>query len=160
MAALAADSIGMTLVTGKAPRGMEANAMAQWLIFAGAGLAPLLAAAPGLASAQPIDFLAPVGSARPGDMPSSDTRRPISPAAPVPSTTSPASPPVARPAPPVTQPTATYALLPGHWQLEGAQYLWVSPETVPRPVEYRPFIQGHYAWRDGQWVWVPPRWGE
>src|SRR5215472_2400376 len=127
--------------------------MSQRLTFAVASMMVMAAAAPGVAAAQPIDLLAPAVTAGRGDLPSSDTCRPISPEAPVPSTASPAPPPIARPAPSLTQPTATYALLPGHWQLEGAQYVWVPPETVPRPVEYRPFIEGHYSWRDGQWVW-------
>jgi hypothetical protein len=53
------------------------------------------------------------------------------------------------------QPAVTYALLPGHWQLRGAQYVWVSPETVPRPVAYWRFVEGRYVWRGGEWVWVP-----
>ena len=66
------------------------------------------------------------------------------------------SPPLAaltQPAP--AQPIVTYALLPGHWQLQGAQYVWVPPETVPRPVAYWRYVQGRYFWRDGEWVWVP-----
>jgi len=55
---------------------------------------------------------------------------------------SPPPPPAALPPPAATQPMVTYALLPGHWHLEGARYVWVPPETVPRPVEDRPFIQG------------------
>ncbi len=80
----------------------------------------------------------------------------------------------ARPAPPASPgpavatvatmpavPTVTYALQAGHWQLQGAEYLWVPPETVPRPVQYRPLIQAHYAyvWRDGKWAWVPTHYG-
>jgi len=57
--------------------------------------------------------------------------------------------------PPPQVPTVTYALLPGHWALEGWKYVWVPPETVPRRVEYRPFVLGHYLWRDGEWTWVP-----
>ena len=39
-----------------------------------------------------------------------------------------ASPPPEAPAQPgPAQPTFTYALLPGHWQLQGAQYVWVPP---------------------------------
>jgi hypothetical protein len=53
------------------------------------------------------------------------------------------------------QPIVTYALLPGHWQLQGAQYVWMPPETVPRPVAYWQFVQGRYVWGDGAWVWVP-----
>ena len=78
-----------------------------------------------VASAQPIDLLAP----------------PL--VTPPPNNTAPA------------QPTITYALLPGHWQLRGAQYVWVPPETIPRPVPYWHFVEGYYVWRGGEWVWVP-----
>ena len=56
-------------------------------------------------------------------------------------------------------PPVTYALLPGHWDLHGARYVWVPPETHLRRVEDRPLIQGHYAWRDGNWLWVPSHYG-
>jgi hypothetical protein len=66
------------------------------------------------------------------------------------------SPPPAAPTQSVpVQPIVTYALLPGHWQLQGAQYVWVPPETVLRPVAYWRHVQGRYVWRDGEWVWVP-----
>jgi hypothetical protein len=69
--------------------------------------------------------------------------------------TTPSPPPVApRQSVPV-QPIVTYALLPGHWQVHGAQYVWVPPETVLRPVAYWRYVQGRYVWRDGEWVWVP-----
>lgn len=57
------------------------------------------------------------------------------------------------PAPQV--PRVSYALLPGHWQLDGARYVWVPPETRPRRVEDRAFAQAHYVWRGGEWTWVP-----
>jgi hypothetical protein len=69
--------------------------------------------------------------------------------------TTPAAPPAASAQPAPAQPTVTYALLPGHWQLKGAQYVWVPPETVPRPVAYWRFVEGRYVWRGGEWVWVP-----
>jgi len=74
---------------------------------------------------------------------------------PVPVALSPAVIPA--PAPPV--PTVTYALLPGHWQLDGARYVWVPPETSLRRVEDRPFMQGRYLWRSGAWTWVPGHFG-
>ena len=64
-------------------------------------------------------------------------------------------PPTARRQAAPAQPIFTYALLPGHWQLQGAQYVWVPPETVPRPVAYWRFAEGRYVWRGGEWVWVP-----
>jgi hypothetical protein len=74
----------------------------------------------------------------------------------VPSPT-PAAPPAVPTAAKVVLPApiVTYALLPGHWALHGWKYAWVPPETVPRRVEYRPFVQGHYIWRNGEWEWVP-----
>ncbi len=59
------------------------------------------------------------------------------------------------PAPPAAgPPVVTYALLPGHWQLQGAQYVWVPADTVPRPVVSGRLVQGHHV-RAGEWVWVP-----
>ena len=49
----------------------------------------------------------------------------------------------------------TKALLPGHWQLEGAHYVWVPPETRLRPVQLRPLLLGENVWKDGRWVYVP-----
>jgi hypothetical protein len=62
------------------------------------------------------------------------------------------APPVALMPGPAPQ---TYALLPGHWKLDGATYVWVPPETMLRPVDRRQLTGGHYAWLDGRWVWVP-----
>lgn len=93
-----------------------------------AWLTALTAAAP--LPAQPIDLLAP------------------------PTATAPPSP--VTPAPPAAgPPVVTYALLPGHWQLQGAQYVWVPADTVPRPVVSGRLVQGHYVWRAGEWIWVP-----
>ena len=44
--------------------------------------------------------------------------------------------------PPPDPPPVTYALLPGHWQLEGARYVWMPPETALRRVEARPLVEG------------------
>jgi hypothetical protein len=55
----------------------------------------------------------------------------------------------------IPAPMLTYALLPGHWALQGWKYAWVPPEALPRRAEYRPFVQGHYVWRNGEWEWVP-----
>ena len=60
---------------------------------------------------------------------------------------------------PPAPPPVTYALLPGHWQLQGASYFWVPPETNLRRVEERPFVEGRYVWRDGEWHWVPAHYG-
>lgn len=55
----------------------------------------------------------------------------------------------------IPAPTPTYALLPGHWDLQGWKYAWVPPEALPRRAEARPFVQGQYVWRNGEWEWVP-----
>ena len=52
-------------------------------------------------------------------------------------------------------PVIMQALLPGHWELRGARYEWVPPETILRPVETASLVTGHYVWRDGAYVWVP-----
>jgi hypothetical protein len=69
--------------------------------------------------------------------------------------TTPSPPPVAPAQSVPVKPIVTYALLPGQWQLQGAQYVWVPPETVLRPVAYWRYVQGRYVWRDSEWVWVP-----
>ena len=56
-------------------------------------------------------------------------------------------------------PTTTYALLPGRWELHGATYHWVPPDTVPRRVVARSLVPGRYEWRSGAWVWVPAHGG-
>jgi hypothetical protein len=71
------------------------------------------------------------------------------------STVIPSPPPAAPTQPAAAPPIATYVLLPGHWQLQGAEYVWVPPETVPRPVAYWRFVQGRYVWRGSEWIWVP-----
>jgi hypothetical protein len=60
-----------------------------------------------------------------------------------------ASAPAATPAPAPPVPAVTYALLPGHWQLDGARCAWVPPDTSLRRVEDRPFVQGHYVYTSG-----------
>jgi hypothetical protein len=66
--------------------------------------------------------------------------------------TLPASPaPVAPPAPP----QVTYALLPGHWQPEGAHSVWVPPETSLRRVTDKPRVGALNVSKSGRWVLVP-----
>ena len=60
------------------------------------------------------------------------------------------------PARPGPQPVS-YGLLPGHWQLEGARYVWIPPETTLRRVEARPLVESRYVWRDGKWHWAAAR---
>jgi hypothetical protein len=69
--------------------------------------------------------------------------------------------PIAPTPPAVVQPKATSALLPGHWQLAGAHYVWIPPDKEPRPVEKWRLIEGRlvFDWSDGKWVWTPPHYG-
>jgi WXXGXW repeat (2 copies) len=64
-----------------------------------------------------------------------------------------AAAPAGIPAPQV--PRVSYSILPGHWQLDGARYVWVPLEARPRRVEDRAFALGHYVWRGGEWSWMP-----
>ena len=82
------------------------------------------------------------------------TNQPVALARPSPVALAPSAVVVAPPPPP-GPPPVTCALLPGHWRLHGATYVWEPPETRLRPVENRPFVAGRYVWHDGGWVWVP-----
>lgn len=53
-------------------------------------------------------------------------------------------------------PVITQALLPGHWALHGATYVWVPPDTRLRPVQPITPVPGSSVWQDGAYVWVPP----
>jgi hypothetical protein len=59
------------------------------------------------------------------------------------------------PAAPVAPPPVTYARLPGHWQLEGARYVWVPPDRFLRPTANLATVRPQYVWRDGRWEFVP-----
>ncbi len=113
-----------------------------------AASASLAAAAGAPARAQPISLLPPA-VAPPARLPS------------VPEYEVPPAPLQAQPRAgtviivPPSAPTVTYALLPGHWALDGARWLWVPPETVPRRVVPADLVQGRYVWRGGRYVWVP-----
>ena len=95
------------------------------------------------------DALAVIAVAsQPPPLPPVALAEPVAPAAPAP-------PPVLAAPPPPPVPTITRALLAGHWALDGADWKWVPPETVPRRVRTAPLMQGRYVWRSGQYVWVP-----
>ena len=49
----------------------------------------------------------------------------------------------------------TRALLPGRWALDGADWEWIPPDTVLRPVQTGPRVPGRYVWRDQRYVWAP-----
>ena len=61
----------------------------------------------------------------------------------------------ALPVPPPPQPVMTRALLPGHWALDGARYVWIPPETRLRRVQSGEIVPGAYVWRNGGYFWVP-----
>ena len=75
-----------------------------------------------------------------------------------PASRQPAEPVVVAVIPP-GQPPATKALLPGRWELHGAKYVWVPPDTDLRRVDERPWQEGRYVWRGSAWVWVPAHYG-
>ena len=65
--------------------------------------------------------------------------------------------PAADRAPPLPQqqPVITRALLPGHWALQGARYVWIPPETKLRRVQSAGLVPGANVWHSGAYVWVP-----
>jgi len=70
-------------------------------------------------------------------------------------------PPSARPTPlPVSAslpppPSVLYRLEPGHWQLRGAESVWIAPQTVPQPVSVQPVLASREVWNGDRWVLVP-----
>lgn len=89
---------------------------------------------------QPAPAVAEVTSAPP----QTQLLAPPAPAAPYPVTAAP-SPPAA----------VLYRLEPGHWQLRGAQSVWVEPQTVPQPVSVQPLVPPREVWNGDRWVLVP-----
>lgn len=57
------------------------------------------------------------------------------------------------PAPP--PPAVLYRLLPGHWQLRGAESVWVEPQSVPQPVSVETIVPSREIWNSDRWVPVP-----
>jgi hypothetical protein len=122
-------------------------------------LTAVAARAAGPAVGPPIDLLAPSPSVpTPGSpQPHIEPMEPAPPATDTPPRASYPAPLPRAPIPPApVQRMFPYAQLPGHWQLYGAQYVWVPPEKTARPVTYWTFVPGQYAWRHGAWAWVPP----
>jgi len=52
-------------------------------------------------------------------------------------------------------PSVTYARVPGHWQLDGARYVWIPPDRFLRRVVNLATVPPQYVCRDGRWVFVP-----
>jgi len=47
---------------------------------------------------------------------------------------------------------------PGHWQWNGAQYVWVPGRYIVRAAGVTHWEHGHWENRGGAWVWVPGHW--
>ena len=103
------------------------------------------------ALAQPIDLRTPPPTPSARRLAPDAPRSTVAPGLALPATSSPMAG-VALPSP---GPPVTHVLLPGHWQLEGARYLWVPPETTLRRVQPSSFVEGRYVWHGGDWHWVP-----
>lgn len=52
------------------------------------------------------------------------------------------------------------AWVPGHWNWNGTQYVWVEGHYVRRWRQRGHWAPGHWAWapRAGRWVWRQGRW--
>lgn len=83
--------------------------------------------------------------------PSAQPAPPIQPAPSLPPSVVLAPVPAAVSAPP----PVTYARVPGHWQLDGARYVWIPPDRFLRRVVNLATGPPQYVWRDGRWVFVP-----
>lgn len=55
-------------------------------------------------------------------------------------------------------PGPRYVWAPGHWQWDGAQYVWVGGEYVLRHQGWHRWVHGAWRLRGGAWVWVPGHW--
>ena len=67
----------------------------------------------------------------------------------------PAPYPVVSPAPLPPTASVLYRLDPGHWQLRGAQSVWVDPQTIPQPVSVQPVVAPREVWNGDRWILVP-----
>ena len=90
------------------------------------------------ALAQPIDLRTPPPTPSARRLAPDAPRSTVAPGLALPATSSPMAG-VALPSP---GPPVTHVLLPGHWQLEGARYVWVPPETTLRRVQPSSFVEG------------------
>ena len=68
----------------------------------------------------------------------------------------PPPPPEAGPMPPPPGPAAGFVLEPGHWQWNGARYVWVGRHWIAARAGYVHFVPGHWN-RFGRWI--PAHWG-
>jgi hypothetical protein len=63
-----------------------------------------------------------------------------------------------RPIPPPPGPHGRFILERGHWQWDGARYVWIGGRWIERRAEYRQFVPGHWERRGGAWVWNEAHW--
>ena len=78
---------------------------------------------------------------------------------PLPAAAQPAFPPPpdeGGPPPPPPGPPAGFVLEPGHWQWNGARYIWIGRHWIPTRPGYVHFIPGHWGF-GGRWI--PAHWG-
>ncbi len=47
---------------------------------------------------------------------------------------------------------------PGHWQWNGAEYVWNEGRWLPQRVVTQRWEPGQWVDRGGRWVWVEPGW--
>lgn len=66
-----------------------------------------------------------------------------------------APPAVVIAASPPPPPAVLYRLEPGHWQLHGAESVWIEPQTMLQPVSVRPIVPARQVWTGDKWVFVP-----
>ena len=60
------------------------------------------------------------------------------------------------PMPPPPGPAPGFVVEPGHWQWNGARYVWVHRHWIPVRAGYAHFVPGH--WGPGG-RWIPAHWG-
>ena len=55
-------------------------------------------------------------------------------------------------------PSSVVVWEPGHYQWNGATYVWIPGRYVQRVASMGHWEHGHWAHRGGAWVWIPGRW--
>ncbi len=69
-----------------------------------------------------------------------------------------------QPVPPLQQevippaPSTTVVWEPGHWNWNGARYVWVPGHYLERTAAGEHWVHGHWAQRNGVWEWMPGHW--
>jgi len=47
---------------------------------------------------------------------------------------------------------------PGHWQWNGAAYVWIRGRYIAAARRYHHWVEGFWARRGPRWVWAPAHW--